>query len=96
MAEYYIWEGNDERAQAMLDAVNSDPRMPDTMTFWAEELTVFTDGRKGFKRLKQNIMDYLGLTEEEKTAMLEAYGPQIIDKEDLPQTVEESEIEGGI
>lgn len=89
MTEFYIWEETDGNAQAMLDAINNDPRMPETMDEWATELTVFIDGRKGFKRIPEPILELIGITTEERDIMINTFGPAIIDMVNLPITVEE-------
>lgn len=93
MKEYYRWtEANLAVAEAALDALNNNQRLPlvgrnaktgqlepnkQKTTKWANEVQVFTDGMVGFPRMPESLLDSLGVSAEERQAFLDGYNPTI-------------------
>jgi hypothetical protein len=90
--EWYRWD-NLGMAQACLDTVNGDTRLPLTghnsktgeialddkckTTKWCESVTECTDGKFGFPRVPQTWLDLLGVTAEESAMFIAGFSPDI-------------------
>lgn len=91
--EYYIWHiSNIDIAQAALDFINSNPRLPITgknaktgqpepnkqkTTSWTKELTFFGDDKVGFQRVPDQLLSSLGVDEVERQQFFDTFSPTI-------------------
>ena len=101
MQEYYTWaKSYKSKAQAMLDTINNHDQLPmvgtcngkpapekQQTTSWCSKLTEWVDGRFGFPRIPAATLDKMGVSQEARDAMLEAYAPRIDQADALPLTV---------
>jgi hypothetical protein len=90
--EWYRWNSL-ETAQACLNVINGDTRLPLTgnnsktgemalddkckTTKWCESVVECTDGKFGFPRVTQVWLDLLGVTAEESAIFLATFNPDV-------------------
>ena len=93
MTEYYIWDEADLAiAQAALDSINNNERLPITgknaktgklepnkqkTIKWANEVQVFVNGTVGFPRITTEWLDRMNVPAEERQAFLDTFNPTI-------------------
>jgi len=101
--QYYTWaKSYKSKAQGMLDAINNHEKLPlvgmrngkpapdKQMTIkWADGLTEWVDTRFGFQKIPDEVLDKMGITQEERDAMIAAFKPRIDNAEDRPLTVQQ-------
>jgi hypothetical protein len=107
---YYIWDESELAiAQAALNTLNSDPRLPLTgvnaatgrpdpdaqkTVKWAESVQTFTEGRVGFPRISDSFLTYMQVTEQEKQAWLNAFHSTIAEYDPSWEILTTEEPEG--
>jgi hypothetical protein len=96
MEQYYLWDSDRQNiAEMALYAINNSGWFPqpsfsesvpsgeDTVK-WAEGLVTTADGRVGFPKIPNEIMDKMGVAMAEREAWLDAFTPDfILDSEDI-------------
>ena len=95
MTQFYLWPAKPQ-ADAALANINAHPAFPiqgrnaatgelvdNWTTCWTDETVETVDGRWGFPRIPEAILDAWGIDQNSRDAWLAAFAPEIVDAPEM-------------